>query len=154
MQLLGSLGQENLYKKWQAGEPRRVYLQSMICPSNPPIGTRTGNTASAYLANREIFRQTQPRSAGFVNRNDGAATTLLFSETLAEHGWDDVDPQLTCFTADGGLHGNLSSQHSGGVVATFCDAATRFLRDDIDPEVYRHLVLPDDGKVIDEAQLE
>jgi hypothetical protein len=33
-----------------------------------------------------------------------------------------------------------SSQHSGGVVAAFCSADVRFLKDTLDPSVYAQLI--------------
>jgi len=40
-------------------------------------------------------------------------------------------------------HARPSSRHPGGVIATFCDGHTQFLRENIDHEVYKHLMTPD-----------
>jgi len=39
-----------------------------------------------------------------------------------------------------------SSNHPGGVVATFCDGRTRFLSETIDSKVYRELLTPSSGR--------
>jgi prepilin-type N-terminal cleavage/methylation domain-containing protein len=45
-----------------------------------------------------------------------------------------------------GLYPRPSSQHGGGVHATFCDGRTIFLRDDIDYEVFIHIMTPNGAK--------
>jgi prepilin-type N-terminal cleavage/methylation domain-containing protein/prepilin-type processing-associated H-X9-DG protein len=40
-------------------------------------------------------------------------------------------------------HARPSSRHPGGVIATFCDGHTQFLRENIDQAVYMHLMTPD-----------
>jgi prepilin-type processing-associated H-X9-DG protein len=47
-------------------------------------------------------------------------------------------------------HARPSSNHPGGVVATFCDGRVEFISEDIDYDVYRRMMAPngiiDDGK--------
>ena len=45
-------------------------------------------------------------------------------------------------TSDPPAPGQLSSNHSGGAIVTFCDGHTQFLRSDISYRVYQHLMTP------------
>lgn len=47
------------------------------------------------------------------------------------------------FTGSDLPHARPSSRHPGGVIATFCDGHTQFLRENIDHVVYMHLMTPD-----------
>lgn len=151
--LLGHLGQKPLSDRWYGRgsysdeEPEReaTRLEFMICPSNP---TRRDKAPSAYLANRWVFDDKKRMSLDTIH--DGASSTLMFSEKLLEHRWDDINENKICFRETGGID-SLSSKHDGGVVAAFCDRSTRQLRTDIDNQVFRYLVLPNDGKVLDDA---
>ena len=69
--------------------------------------------------------------------------------------------KITSFAADNPVPGdnlprpgNVSSNHPGGVVVTFCDAHTWFLSDDCDYKVYQHLMTPDSRKAAKQVELE
>lgn len=54
-------------------------------------------------------------------------------------------------------HARPSSRHPGGVIATFCDGHTQFLRETIDHLVYKHLMTPDGkeaGKLTSDLELQ
>ena len=94
---------------------------------------------------------------------DGAANTLLLSENLQAGYWTDTsegDLGMVWFESPGPnsainagknvgyrpqdiQYARPSSNHPGGVVASFCDGHFQFLSDRIDYNVYRHLMTPD-----------
>lgn len=49
----------------------------------------------------------------------------------------------TFYAANPLAYARPSSRHPGGVIVTFCDSHTQFLRENIDYNVYRHLMTPD-----------
>lgn len=83
---------------------RLVYLNLMVCPSNPPLTRSTNATPNAYVVNtgKEEDRNkiqwgichdqfTDPKiriSLDYISQNDGASTTLLMSEKAPLAGRD------------------------------------------------------------------
>ena len=103
-------------------------------------------------------------SLHYINQHDGAAYTLLLSENI-QAGWytdtDKADVGMT-WSFDAGRtslvnqgkdtagdrphdirYARPSSQHPGGVVASFCDGHQQFISQDIDYRVYEQLMTPD-----------
>lgn len=96
---------------------------------------------------------------------DGAQQTLLFSENIQASQWNAnppgeinvgmvwADDPGSCglinmctdvgSTAPGIEYARPSSNHSGGVVVTYCDGHQAFLADDIEYNVYKHQMTPD-----------
>jgi prepilin-type N-terminal cleavage/methylation domain-containing protein/prepilin-type processing-associated H-X9-DG protein len=99
----------------------------------------------------------------YISKHDGAAYTLMGSENLQAGFWADTEeanvgmvwlekPERCslinqCFDASNRpqdlQYARPSSRHPGGVIATFCDGHLQFLGDDIDYQVYQHLMTPD-----------
>lgn len=167
----------------------KVYLDLMICPSDPPETTSAGSTPMSYVVNCGLpDMDTCPpdrRCNGvFHNHNttncdelvmvsldsitDGAANTLMLSESTEAGNWDDgprtqsglsvneleerlgfmwVDPDnaddLQTLRFCEHVRGKVSSRHGGGVVVAFCDGHVTFLNDDVHYRVYQHLMTPD-----------
>jgi len=88
---------------------------------------------SSYLGTSHIFS----KPTNFDDIRDGASKTIAMGETTTEHAW--ISPR----TADCGMPpnggGDYSSHHRGGAQFVMCDAAVRFVKDDIDPAVFRAL---------------
>ena len=99
----------------------------------------------------------------YLRQHDGDAHTLLLAENVQAGQWTDTQeanvgmvwwekaeqssPFRYCREA-GDRPQDLkfarpSSRHPGGAVATFCDGHAQFLREDIDYQVYQHLMTPD-----------
>jgi len=97
-----------------------------------------------WLERRDLWKQWEKgtQSKTFLRFMVGAYTTLMLSETLANHKWDDIDPNRNGFSGQGSLSAELSSNHGGGVMAAFCDGHIQFLRSDIADAVYKKLVDP------------
>jgi hypothetical protein len=96
--------------------------------------------------------------------HDGAANTLMLSENLQAGLWTDTEEAnvgMVWFREPDECSGinrckdvgqrpqdiryaRPSSNHAGGILATFCDGHTQFLSEEIDYTVYQHLMTPDD----------
>jgi len=149
--MLQELGNAPLYEEWKKGNPKKEYIEFMVCPSNPPETAVRGRSPSAYLANAEICRENKGISLSDVK--DGVNHTILFSESIDDHYWDALD-RSTVFAADEDVKAHLSSKHSGVVMAYFCDGGGRALSEDINADTLRYLVDPDDGQTIDDADID
>ncbi|HUT14555.1 MAG TPA: DUF1559 domain-containing protein [Thermoguttaceae bacterium] len=149
--LLLPLGNEPLYEEWKKGTPKKEFIAYMVCPSNPFETSARGLTPSAYLANADICRENKGIALSDVK--DGVNHTILFSESLDDHYWDALD-RSTVFAAGEDVKAHLSSKHSGVVIAYFCDGSARSLSEDINGDILKNLVNPEDGQTIDDADLE
>ncbi len=120
-------------------------------------------------------------SLDYISQHDGCQNTLLLSEGIINttHGnWRNVDEvpvgfrwnrassktdldkwKMTDISTDldpltietNEYYGIVCSHHGGGVVATFCDGHTTFLRDNIQYRVYQHLMAPDSSAARSQA---
>jgi prepilin-type N-terminal cleavage/methylation domain-containing protein/prepilin-type processing-associated H-X9-DG protein len=169
--LLPNLERRDLYMKWEAGsgpEEGLGRLKIMECPSNPPEHTAETDTSSAMLCNTELFRANKTsRGIDWLSMHDGASNTMMITETLNNHGWDDTSPQINGFgLVDGDDTSNtnnsntsnssIGSNHGDGVVTAFCDGHVLFVSWSIDTEIKNLLIRGDDcdvvgGPVLDES---
>lgn len=102
-------------------------------------------------------------SNDYISSKDGTTQTLMLGELIplaatAAMGWRSTVENVVGFQWCGAnfninkpqpeLYKNrkvsehLTSRHGGGCVVSFCDRHTYFLREDIDYEVYAHLMTP------------
>ncbi len=103
-------------------------------------------------------------SNDYISGKDGTTQTLMLGEMIppaatAATGWRSTVENVVGFQWSGAntnasnpqpvsLYTNrkviehLTSRHGGGSVVSFCDRHTYFLREDIDYEVYAHLLTP------------
>lgn len=145
----------------------------------PPDWPANGVFMNLYL---EPLPAPYPVTMQFVQEHDGAESTVLLSENLDARYWTDVSEALTGFVwidslvtdspkrplrinefrgkGDGTIRfARPSSGHVGGVNATFCSGATRYLSDQIDYLVFTRMMapannqakLPGTEKPVDEA---
>ena len=179
--LLPNLERRDLYMKWEAGEGLvngLGRLKIMECPSNPPEHTAESGTDSAMLCNTELFRANKTsRGIDWLSMHDGASNTMMLTETLNNHGWEDVNPQINGFgLVDDDDNSNtnnsntnnsntnnsntnnsdIGSNHGDGVVTTFCDGHVLFISWSIDTVIKNLLIRGDDcddpnGPVLDES---
>ena len=167
--LLPKLERRDLYMKWEAGEGLLNglgRLKIMECPSNPPEHTAETDTNSAMLCNTELFRANKTsRGIDWLSMHDGASNTMMLTETLNNHHWEEISPQINGF----GLlpdvpdddpsdtnNSDIGSNHGDGVVATFCDGHVLFISWSIDTVIKNMLIRGDDcdvvgGPVLDES---
>jgi prepilin-type processing-associated H-X9-DG protein len=103
-------------------------------------------------------------SLDYIAEHDGAQYTLMLSENLQAGLWTDTEEAnvgMVWFREPDECSGinqckdvgqrpqdiryaRPSSNHPGGVVATFCDGHVQFLSEKIDYSVYQQLMAPDD----------
>ncbi len=109
-------------------------------------------------------------SLDYISQHDGATTTLLMSEKAPLSGrafvgadgaggwhsaggdafrnigfvWEDSAPSLR-------VNEHISSYHPGGMVVYFADGHYKFMRNDLDYNVYKALMTPNGGEVVDDA---
>lgn len=83
--------------------------------------------------------------AGFIWSNDPTAPARDEGATSAPSVPFAINEDLagTFYATNPLLYARPSSRHPGGVIVTFCDSHTQFLRENIDYNVYRHLMTPD-----------
>ena len=162
VELLPDLGRSDLYNKWESGQGTsagRVTLTFVICPSDPPENISSKPTSSAMVCNTELFRDYKnSRSSSWLSMRDGASNTLMISETLARHGWEDTSPASNGFGVPG-TNAAIESRHPGGAVAAFCDGHITFLKEGVEPAVMGLLIRGNDsdtpgGPVLDQADYE
>ena len=193
--LFPHLERNDLAKLWRAGEARYVYMELLVCPSDPPEQTSAGDPHLSYVVNcgrpdadftdgpqhgvfhNHNYDENDPPfvllkdqvkvSLDYISQHDGSQNTLLLSENIAADRWsnraetnvgfmwwDDV-PRINHDLE--GNHARPSSRHGGGVVASFADGHSQWLREDISRQVYIHLMTPDSAAagisgVLDEAE--
>jgi prepilin-type processing-associated H-X9-DG protein len=129
------------------------------------------NVAPDHKANgvfHDLLHPLAPKLS--LEMKDGASNTLLLSENNQARYWSDQDEFRIAFVfhpistpGTTGKEANYrinagrkisdddadlstarpSSNHPGGVMVTFCDGRTIFLREDIDYKVYQQLMTPD-----------
>ncbi len=159
------LDRAKLWESWanlpagDPGEKKPVYIKVLVCPSDPGEALSAGDAPCSYVCNTQIFADeaggTRSKGIDFINRKDGTAQTLMISERINDGGTNAFDWATTTaegsvgFPGTGSLKDELTSRHGAGVIVAFCDHHVQFLRDDIEPDVYKELVNPD-GEVIDD----
>lgn len=145
--LLPYLEQNSLWREFREGRPTRVYLKVFVCPSNPAESGDADRSPSAYAANIEVMREERGLSVGQISQRDGASQTLLFSENLKKHRWDDLDPETIGFRAEGAMADHLDSHHGGVVIVVFCDWHVRPIPTGLDDDIYHRLCDPMDDQL-------
>jgi len=119
--------------------------------------------AEGLFFNHDVEGRPVKTSLDYVSQHDGTSTTLLVSENVQAGKWtdtgkadlgmvwhrepDECSPINACLDAGDRpqdvRYARPSSYHPGGVVVSFCDGHQQFLREDIDYQVYQHLMTPD-----------
>ncbi len=116
------LERNDLFRKWREGAAqaeRNVYLQLLVCPTDPPETTSAGSTPLAYVVNcglsdennhvepgsnpqaTALFHNANPdpcvglvkMSLDYLSQHDGSATTLMLSENIDATNWTETNEQ-------------------------------------------------------------
>jgi len=149
-------------------------ISSLACPSDPETRSLPSRPGSSYAAchhDVEAPIDVANHGAFFLNSSvrhdgltDGSSHTIFVGERTTR-AWDTGGwmsgtratlrntgaPINAPAVADAGLVGGYSSHHHDGANFAFGDGGVRFLRQGIDPEVYRRLGHRADGETIDEV---
>jgi prepilin-type processing-associated H-X9-DG protein len=192
VQLAPDLEQKEVYDGWRQWQrdsglpPPTPAMPIVECPSDATVreGAGTSMVANAGIAdthyklnrpeNGVFLDRSDPANSpannqDFISQNDGASSTLMFSENFLATTWDargtveqpdkisnvfvwhDRSNPTPEMLINGGLKNQVvltsqtarpSSFHSGGVNVAFCDGHVQFLRDDITYPVYVQLMTP------------
>jgi len=140
-----------------SGSPLLSYVANCGLPGD------ADTPACGVFHNHDVDGEPVRVSIDYILKHDGAATTLLLSENIQAGRWTDTaeaDVGMVWHRTPGpgnrineGIdagdrpqqikYARPSSHHGGGANVSFCDGHQYFLREDIDYEVYQHLMTPD-----------
>ena len=110
-----------------------------------------GYALSHYAANAEMLGGDRPRT--FAQVTDGTANTFIAGEVAtAFKPWGDPTNWR-----DAGLGLNRSplgfgSRHPGGAIFLFVDGSVRFIKDSVDPRIFKALATPAGGEKVGSDQ--
>lgn len=142
-----------------------------MSPAGPPLSYVANcglpgdedSPADGVFHNHNLVGGAVTVSLDYLSQHDGASNTLMLSENLQAGYWTDTSEAnvgMVWFRTPGpcsrinecsnagqrpqGLqYARPSSNHGGGAVVSFCDGHQEFLREDIDYQIYQHLMTPD-----------
>ncbi len=119
------MGRADLWELWRDGNQKEVYIETLICPSNPPEQISAGDTSFAYPGNCGMPGDNDRAPHGllhnhgtgvnqanrtlvsmdFVSGHDGATNTLMLTENIAATNWTSTNEARIGVTwqASGGL---------------------------------------------------
>jgi len=144
-------------EKVKPGDPFLSYVANCGQPGD------ADTPAHGVFHNHDVDADPVEVNLDFISQRDGATYTLLLSENIQAGRWSDTSeanvgmvwrdqpgrcsPINQCPDA-GDRPQNIqyarpSGNHPGGVVVSFCDGHQEFLREDIDYQVFQHLMTPD-----------
>ena len=105
--ILPYVGRNDLYSSWQQGDRRKVLLDVMICPSDPPRPEDCSDALLSYVVNcgrpgdsdtpadgvflnHNVDSDAVCVSLDYIGKHDGASNTLLLSENIQAGRWSDT----------------------------------------------------------------
>ncbi|MCS7306462.1 MAG: DUF1559 domain-containing protein [Thermoguttaceae bacterium] len=139
-------------------QPWLSYVANCGRPDSNLVEPTSTPQANGVFFNHDVTISATSRpptmSLDYLSQNDGAATTLMISENIDATYWTDINEVQVGFNWEPtdslrvnvpnarGTYPRPSSYHPGGVIVSFCDGHQQFLRDNISPVVYKHLMTP------------
>lgn len=146
--ILPYIEQEALYEQFKLDEPWDSPHNMQVAEHMPDIyqcpSNTTGAPLTSYLAIDTpggVFDGSNQSSAGSIT--DGSANTILFVEDVnTSIPWN--EPRDLAFDPTGAIN----SQHPTGGHAAFSDGSVKFIAQTISLEVFRNLVIKNDGNVV------
>lgn len=156
--LLPHLGHQDLYDRYRFDEPwdsprnRRISdlaIGLYQCPGQP-AGREPVTNYMMVVGPHTISDGRDGRKVAEIT--DGLKDTILLVEVADSVVWwaepEDLRFDMLNFTINGGKRQEISSYHSGGVNAVFCDASVRFLKDSMNPELVKAMITIDAGEPV------
>lgn len=104
-------------------------VKIFLCPQN---GTPPSVGHSDYIGTQDLFGEFHVKE----DIKDGTSRTIAIGETLRDQRWASPGTGSNSGTPN---NGSFSSDHSGGAQFVFCDGSVHFIRDNIDPVVFKAL---------------
>lgn len=159
--ILPYLEQEALYRQFKLDEPWDSPHNKKLLEKMPKIYAPIRSRAKEpYLTHYQVFTGPRapfplrleknapfgawgPRMANFT---DGTSNTLLVVEAANAVPW--TKPEDLAYEDKKPLP-KLGADFHGGFMAAFADGAVRFLKNDLDEETLRNLIMPADGNEMD-----
>jgi competence protein ComGC len=113
------------------GRPLEVFRCSSAGGDVAIPATKFGR--SHYLGTTELLGIRHK----YEDIRDGESKTIAIGETISDHAW--ALPRTGNFATPPNGGGDFSSEHRGGAQFVMCDAAVKFIYDDVDPAVFKAL---------------
>jgi type II secretory pathway pseudopilin PulG len=171
---LREMERADLYREFAKGRDAPSYLPSLVCPSAAPppksslaflsYAVNCGMAGDSDTPDTAVFFNhglSSPAGAprqtiAYIQAHDGCGYTIMLTENTGERLWtatSEVELGVV-YDCPVGINQRLgephlprpSSFHPGGVVVAFCDRRVDFLSEDIDAEVYRQMMRPNDAR--------
>ena len=145
--VLPELGQRALYDRFNLNEPwdgphNKSLLKDMpalfSCPGRTNAQPFT-TTYRVFSGKGALFEQNQ--KVGIANVPDGTANTILVVEAEGAVPWTKPD-ELVFDPAVVKSFQGAGSPHPDGFYASFADGSVRFIKEIVDPKVFRNLITP------------
>jgi prepilin-type processing-associated H-X9-DG protein len=156
-------GEDGVYKEYRFNEPwdsphNRALASRMpsvyACPSEGPPGGSI--TSYAMLVGPQAF-STGPTGRTFAEITDGTSNTLMVVEAVnAKINWmeprdlnvEDMQFQIGRGGTPNAVRDDMSSAHSGGANAAFCDGSVQFIPASTDPKDLKAMTTVNGGEKV------
>lgn len=156
--LLPYLEEEALYREFHLDEPwdsphnRKLIVRMPAIFQTLGTQTKPGTTQYVGLVGKgTFFEGTVGRK--IIDIRDGMSNTMMLVEVDPDQAVIWTKPEDLPFDPKRPLAG-LGHAHRGGFCVLFCDGSVRFIGQQTDPEVIRHLAIIGDDKPIGTPQLD
>ncbi len=148
--LLPFLEQQALYEQFNLDEPWNSPNNLKLLDKMPAIyqnpNLAPSDSETVYLAlsgEGTVFPGNEKIS--FAKIQDGSSNTAMFVEANESHAVEWTKPQDLEFDPDNPMQG-LGTLRPTGFVCVFCDGSVRLISRGTDPEVWKSIVLLNDGQ--------
>jgi Protein of unknown function (DUF1559) len=147
------LGYQKLYDKFNLEEPWDSVRNKALIKEMPPVylcphGVKPDLFKTRYqviVGNNAIFEKDQ--DVGVADVTDGTSNTLLVVEAKNAVSWTKPDDLMFDPAAAPSLCG-AGSAHPGGFHAAMGAGSVRFIRDTIDPKIFRFMITRNQGEIV------
>jgi hypothetical protein len=148
--ILPHIGHEVLYKEFRLDEPWDSEHNRKLIDRMPAVYRSRGSAAAAdrssYLVPvgpGTLFEG--PKAVGFADITDGTSNTLMAFEADDEHAVIWTKPDDYSFDPERPSAG-FTSAYPDGRLILFCDGSVHFIKQALDDETLRRLMIRNDGK--------
>jgi hypothetical protein len=160
VQILPFIEQQALFNEFHLDEPwDSPHNRELAARMPPPFAHPMSNDAPdmtfyrGFMGKQAIFDPKVPEGVGLPSITDGTSNTLAVVEAKEAVSWTkpesdvpfDPDAKLDEIPA---LLEKLGGHFPGGFNALFCDASVRFIRESVNPVVFKALITRDAGEVV------
>lgn len=134
-------------RNWSPNEPTKTCLVGVTSAAGKPKPIAGAAPAGTTLQD-QIGTMFQGREGIKIQQvNDGTSNTILIVESDAEHAVVWTKPDDLPYDAEQPVKG-FGFDENGLVPAAFCDGSVRMLKKSLDAEMWRRLLLRNDGRTV------